>query len=474
MTGLVGTIRVFNHHINIGYTWLALIDFTLFLAAGAGGTLLYQLYSAGHIAAVHPNLAFQTLVFALVCSLAMVSMGLYEPRLREGVSGILLRAVGAFGLATLAMTLLFYLLPPLHMWRGNFALTASLAFTGALVSRALWTRLIDLEQFKRRVLVLGSGRTAAAISEKMRRRADRRGFRVIGFVRSPEDTTCSCISGEPLVNLDQPLSDYVRQHDIDEVVVALEERRDNIPQQELLRCRGIGVLVTDVVDFFEREAGKVLIEQAHPSWFTYGNGFQAAGRDPLGKRLFDVSMSFALLMIAWPFMLLTVIAIWIEDGIGAPVLYRQRRVGRNGRIFAVIKFRSMPVNAEGDGRARWATTDDPRVTRVGAFIRKTRIDELPQIINVMAGDMAFVGPRPERPEFVRELAQSINYYEKRHYVKPGITGWAQMNYPYGASVEDTANKLEFDLYYVKNHSLFLDALVLLQTAEVILFGKGAR
>jgi sugar transferase (PEP-CTERM system associated) len=266
----------------------------------------------------------------------------------------------------------------------------------------------------------------------------------------------------------------VRRNDIDEVVIAMEDRRDNVPQDELLRCRAMGVRVLDVVDFFEQEAGKVLIRHAHPSWFTYGKGYQRGDARNFAKRLFDVSMSFILLMVAWPFMLLAVLGIWLEDGIGAPILYRQRRVGLNGRLFDVIKFRSMTVNAEGDGKARWATANDSRVTRVGKFIRKTRIDELPQIINVMSGEMAFVGPRPERPEFVRELNETVPYYEKRHCVKPGITGWAQMNYPYGASLEDTFNKLEFDLYYVKHQSLFLDFLVLLQTAEVIIFGKGAR
>jgi sugar transferase (PEP-CTERM system associated) len=236
----------------------------------------------------------------------------------------------------------------------------------------------------------------------------------------------------------------------------------------------MGVQVSDVVDFFEREAGKVLIGQVQPSWFTFTANFRSGKLNGLAKRLFDVTMSFLLLMVAWPFMLLTVLAIWMEDGFGAPILYRQRRVGLNGRIYDVIKFRSMSVSAESDGQARWATANDSRVTRVGAFIRKTRIDELPQILNVMAGDMAFVGPRPERPEFVRELREKIPYYEKRHCVKPGITGWAQMNYPYGASERDTFNKLEFDLYYVRHQSLFLDFLVLLQTAEVVLFGKGAR
>lgn len=472
MTGLVGTIRVFNHHINAGYTWLALIDFVLFLAAGVGGTYLYSFHAQGVLAANIPELLLQSTLFALINTLAMLSMGLYEPRLREGVNGVLLRTLGAFGLTVAAMTILFYFLPHLHIWRGHFAFTLTLALIGALSNRAIWTRVIDLESLKRRVLVLGSGQTAASISARMRRKADRRGFRVLGFVRLPGED--AAITREPLINLQGSLAEYALKHDVDEIVVALEDRRDSIPQDELMRCRGHGIQVTDIVDFFEREAGKVLIEHTHPSWFTYSSGFQRESAEPLGKRAFDIVASFGLLMIAWPFMLLAIIAIWLEDGIGAPIFYRQKRVGENGRLFEVIKFRSMTVNAESDGQARWATANDSRVTRVGAIMRKTRIDELPQILNVLNGDMAFVGPRPERPEFVRELNDKIPYYAKRHCVKPGITGWAQTNYPYGASEEDTANKLEFDLYYVKNQSLFLDALVLLQTAEVILFGKGAR
>ncbi|MDP5052466.1 MAG: TIGR03013 family PEP-CTERM/XrtA system glycosyltransferase, partial [Congregibacter sp.] len=387
-------------------------------------------------------------------------------------NGILLRTAGAFGLMTVAMTLIFYVMPDLHIWRGNFALAAAIALVAALTNRLLWTRFIDLEQFKRRVLVLGTGQTAFTINDKMRRKADRRGFRIVGFVGQLGEE--SLIQREPTLTLDCPLSEYVRRNNIDEVVVALEDRRENLPQDDLLRCRSMGVRVLDIVDFFEQEAGKVLIRNAHASWFTFSRGFNRGDASNISKRLFDVSMSFILLMVAWPFMLLAVIAIWIEDGVGAPVLYKQRRVGLNGRIFEVIKFRSMSVNAEGDGKARWATANDARVTRVGKFMRKTRIDELPQILNVMAGEMAFVGPRPERPEFVRELNETVPFYEKRHCVKPGITGWAQMNYPYGASLDDTFNKLEFDLYYVKHQSLFLDFLVLLQTAEVILFGKGAR
>ena len=472
MTGLVGTVRIFNHHINVGYYWLALIDMLFFAASSYAGAVLYFMPLDGHVLRHMPALPLHSAVFAVVTTLAMFSMGMYEPKLREGVNGILLRTLGAFGLMIVAMSLVFYVMPDLRLWRGNFAISTAMALVAALTNRLLWTRFIDLEQFKRRVLVLGAGSTAATINRKMRRKADRRGIRIVGYVRQSDEQ--SCIEEEPTVSLDCPLSEYVRRNNIDEIVIAMEERRNNMPQDELLRCRSMGVRVVDVVDFFEQEAGKVLVRHVHPSWFTFSDGFQRGDANHFGKRLFDVSVSFLLLMIAWPFMLLTVLAIWLEDGFGAPVLYRQRRVGLNGRIFEVIKFRSMTTCAESDGKARWATANDSRITRVGAFIRKTRIDELPQIINVMAGDMAFVGPRPERPEFVRELSEQIPFFEKRHCVKPGITGWAQMNYPYGASLKDSFNKLEFDLYYVKNQSLFLDFLVLLQTAEVIIFGKGAR
>ncbi|MEE4278841.1 MAG: TIGR03013 family XrtA/PEP-CTERM system glycosyltransferase [Halieaceae bacterium] len=472
MTGLAGTVRIFNHHVNVGYYWLALIDMLLFGASMWAGTALYFSYSDEILTTSAPALPLQAVIFAVVTTIAMFSMGLYEPKLREGLNGILLRTAGAFGLMTLAMALVFYVMPGLHIWRGNFVLSGAVAFAAALTNRLLWTRFISLEQFKRRVLVLGAGETAATINRKMRRQSDRRGFRILGYVRQVGEQ--SLIEQEPTIALDSSICEYAQRNGITDIIVALEDRRDHLPQRELMRCSAMGVRVHDIVDFFEQEAGKVVIRHVHPSWFTTSKGFDAQNADRFSKRLFDVSMAFILFVFTSPLMLLTVLAIWLEDGFGAPVLYRQSRVGLNGRVFKVNKFRSMTVNAESDGKARWATANDSRVTRVGRFIRKTRIDELPQIINVMAGEMAFVGPRPERPEFVRELQEQIPYFDKRHCVKPGITGWAQMNYPYGASLKDSFNKLEFDLYYVKNQSLFLDFLVLLQTAEVIIFGKGAR
>jgi sugar transferase (PEP-CTERM system associated) len=256
--------------------------------------------------------------------------------------------------------------------------------------------------------------------------------------------------------------------------MALDDKRTLTPVDELIESRMNGVEVIDLVNFFQLQAGKILVDYITPSWLIYADGFQSSTTSMLRKRAFDLVTSFLLLMATWPIMLLTVIAIWIEDGITAPIVFRQNRVGLHGKVFQVLKFRSMTVDAEGDGKARWATENDSRVTKVGRFIRKVRIDELPQIINVLAGEMAFTGPRPERPEFVEDLAQKIPFYDVRHCVKPGITGWAQLCYPYGADASDAKQKLQFDLYYVKNHSLFLDFMILLTTVEVILFGKGAR
>jgi sugar transferase (PEP-CTERM system associated) len=346
------------------------------------------------------------------------------------------------------------------------------AFSGSLVSRSVFQSITDLNQFKSRVLVYGSGCAASTITRSMRRRADRQGFNIVGFVRVNGEE--AQVEGERIINLRQSLADYTQQTEIDQLVVALDNKREQLDTDELMKCRLQGVKVLDLVSFFEREAGKVLVDHASPSWMAFNQGFSSSPVSKMAKRSFDMASSFALVTFTWPIMLLTAIAIKLEDGLKAPVFFHQERVGQHGRIFRVVKFRSMRVDAEGDGQARWATRNDNRVTRVGSFIRKTRIDELPQILNVLSGDMALIGPRPERPEFVKDLAERLPYYEVRHCVKPGITGWAQLCYPYGASEEDARQKLQFDLYYVKNHSLFLDFTIFLNTVEVVLFGKGAR
>jgi sugar transferase (PEP-CTERM system associated) len=242
---------------------------------------------------------------------------------------------------------------------------------------------------------------------------------------------------------------------------------------ELLECKLAGVKVVDLHTFFERETGAVPLEYLDSSWLIFSDGFRRGLVSAWSKRVVDIAFSLILLLLLWPVLLITALAIMIDDGWGKPVVYRQQRVGEAGSPFSLAKFRSMRVDAEKDGPV-WAGQNDHRVTRVGAVIRKFRVDELPQLFNVLRGDMSFVGPRPERPEFVRDLDASIIYYRERHTVKPGITGWAQLCYPYGASERDSREKLKFDLYYVKNRGLFFDLFILLQTVEVVLFGKGAR
>ncbi|MFT4517700.1 MAG: sugar transferase (PEP-CTERM system associated) [Halioglobus sp.] len=470
----MATVRVFNHHVHTSFYWLALVDAALFMLAFYASTYLHFYFELepaqlGNYAQELPNRAAIFAVIALIC---VSATGLYVPRMREGASGVMVRTVGGFAVATGVITGIFLMLPDSSVWSGVILYAALLSFAANLTSRLAFTNLTDLDQFKSRVLVYGSGSAAATITSSMRRKADRQGFTIVGFVRV--DGEEPRITNERIINLRQPLAEYSKQTEIDQIVVALDNKRDTTPTDELFKCRLQGVKVLNLVNFFEREAGKILVDFASPGWMTLTEDLSSNTASKLSKRWFDIVTSVILLTATWPLMLVTAVAIWLEDGIKAPIFFSQERVGLNGKAVNVLKFRSMGVDAEGDGKARWATKNDSRVTKVGSFIRRTRIDELPQIFNVLSGEMAFIGPRPERPEFVKQLAQQIPYYHSRHAVKPGITGWAQLCYPYGASEEDARQKLQYDLYYVKNQSLFLDFMVTFSTVEVVLFGKGAR
>jgi len=470
----MATVRVFNHHVHTSFSWLALTDAALYFLAFFAGTYTFCALQ------MTPE-TFQTLLqdipgravmYTIIAMICLSAMGLYEPRMRERRAGILLRSIGGFGATTVLTGTAFLFMPEFDLWRWVLLYSVTFSFASQLVTRTAFSNLLDLEQFNNRVLVYGSGFAASTITSAMRRKTDRQGFSIVGFVRVQGEEPR--VTGERIINLRQPLADYARQTEIDQIVVALDNQHDDAPTDELFECRLQGVKVLNLVNFFEREAGKILVDFASPGWMSLTENLRSGSSNTITKRLFDILASFVLLMGTWPVMVMTAIAIWLEDGFKAPIFFSQERVGLNGKAFRVLKFRSMTVDAESDGKARWATGNDNRVTRVGNFIRRTRIDELPQIFNVLAGDMAFIGPRPERPEFVRELAQRIPYYNSRHAVKPGITGWAQLCYPYGASEEDARQKLQFDLYYVKNHSLFLDLMITLSTVEVVLFGKGAR
>src|SRR5215469_14404506 len=466
-------IRVLGQFVPVSIAVLAFIEWTIaFFALYAavcirfGVPLLHARDLEREFGPLWPRAA----VFASVVVVCLLAFGLYSGRQRAQLTGVFLRLTAALVVASGAMAAIYYLLPSLHLWRGVAALAAIFAGLGVLASRLVFARAVDQDIFKRRVLVYGAGISAGAIAN-LRRSTDRRGFFLVGFVRPPGENTE--VEAERLLDPAGDLRGLCERLGVTEVVVAMDDRRRGFPIRDLLECRLAGVDVTELLTFLERETGRVRLDVLNPSWMIFGQGFR---RDPLrlfSSRTLDVLASLAVLALAAPFMLLTVIAIKLEDGWRAPAIYRQLRVGLGGRTFNVFKFRSMRQDAELNG-AQWAQHGDPRITRVGAVIRKLRIDELPQVINVLRGHMSFVGPRPERPEFVAELSEKIPYYVQRHCVKPGITGWAQLCYPYGSSEQDALEKLQYDLYYIKNNNLLFDLAILVQTAEVVLLGKGAR
>jgi len=467
----VATIRVFKHYLRVPFLLLGTFEVAVLIASVYVAAYIRFETNTQLIGESIGPLLPRALVFAATINLAMIAMGLYQARLREGMSGIMLRTAVSFLVGGMGLALLFYIIPSLFTGRGTLALAGILSFFVIGTLRPIFFDTLDETALKQRVLIYGSGETAASIMRRLRRRSDYRSFTILGYVHLHGQR--DVVPGENVIRTNLSLLEYAREHEVDEIVVAIDDRRKGFSVNQLLDCKMSGIEVIDILTFFEREAGRIRIDMLNPSWLVFSDGFQQNFAKLVIKRVFDTLVSLVILLMAWPIMLITAFAIAIEGPWRAPILYRQVRVGEQGKPFKVLKFRSMRIDAESGG-ARWATENDSRVTAVGGIIRKLRIDELPQIFNVLAGDMSFVGPRPERPEFVLNLSERVPYYAERHRVKPGITGWAQLCYPYGASEYDAVEKQQYDLYYVKNHSLFLDLLIILQTAEVVLFGKGAR
>jgi len=418
-------------------------------------------------------IAIYAIIFALLVLLTSLSLGLYNPRMRESYRSVFRRLVLAVALGLAEFTLIMSLFIAEQPFATEILVAAAvIGFVLASLVRYLISAFDLLGFNKSNVLVLGAGERASIIERRMRRKVDRHGFNLCGFVVIERDSQAG-IQKERKISIEKgALLSFVLENEIDEIVVACDERRNNLPLEELFACKIRGVNIIDILDFIERETGQVAVNLIYPSWVIYSNGFASTHyvREALDW-FFNAAMAGIVLIALWPVMLITALAIKLEEGIRAPVFYYQDRVGLDGRVFQIIKFRSMRTDAETEG-AVWAVTNDTRTTRIGNFIRKYRIDELPQIYNVLCGEMGFVGPRPERPEFVQNLIRAIPYYNERHNVKPGLTGWAQLKYPYGASEEDSQEKLKYDLYYIKHRSFLLDLNILLRTVEIVLFGKG--
>jgi sugar transferase (PEP-CTERM system associated) len=461
-------VRLFKHYVPHAVLLLGLLDFVILMLAGEAGWLL-RLWQID--AKPDPDVGRlpHLLTFAVTLMLAMVGVGVYSVDALRSMRIGTARLVVAVSLGVMLLALVFFLMPSVGFWRSNLLYAMVLALVGLFAARLLAQRLLGLDSFKRRILILGAGPRAARISELANKEGS--GFQVAGVVAMNDGPVA--LPGSVNRGDIASLSDHVVRLGVSQVVLALEERRNALPLADLLRIKTAGVDVSEISSFLERETGRVDLDSLNPSWLIFSDGFSAGRRlSSTGKRLFDVVVSALLLLIFGPIILFTALLVKLESR--GPAFFRQRRVGLYGEAFEILKLRSMREDAEVGGKAVWAQKDDPRVTRVGAIIRKLRIDELPQAWTVLKGEMSFVGPRPERPQFVTDLEARLPYYAERHVVKPGITGWAQINFPYGASVEDARQKLEYDLYYAKNYTPFLDLLILLQTVRVVLWPEGAR
>ncbi len=463
-------LRIFRHYIPktlvlLGMAELLILFVSIYL--GASFTLSRGVGAASSADSGLP-LWTQALVFTAAIVLGMTAMGLYQ-RDQSGQPGaVILRLALSFACGFVVMGTVYLALPELMVGGVIFATALICSFVG-IASCRLLCMAGDNVPPGRRVLVLGTGDRARQI-ENLRRAPDQLDVELVGYINLGGDEPQ--VGPERLVELgSRSLRQIAEELHIEEIIVASDDRRKGLPIDDILECKMYGLHIMEAADFYERQLGKIRLDTLHPSNVIFADGFSQAVIKRSEKRVMDIMVSALMIVATLPIMVATAIAIYAESG--GPVFYRQDRVGRRGKVFTLFKFRSMRQDAESNG-AVWALQNDSRITKVGNFIRRTRIDELPQLLNVLRGDMSFVGPRPERPQFVAELSKAIPYYDLRHYVKPGITGWAQVLYPYGASINDAREKLQYDLYYLKNYSIFLDLNILLQTMQVILWGKGAR
>ncbi|MFZ5748331.1 MAG: TIGR03013 family XrtA/PEP-CTERM system glycosyltransferase [Pseudomonadota bacterium] len=461
-------IRLFRHYVPNAVLLLGVLDFLLLVAAAEIGWVVRAHQIGMDPMSIMTRLP-QLLSFALTIQVSMIAVGVYGTHAFNALRFATARLLVGVSLGVIALSSVYFLVPALSLWRSNLFYAMIASVIGLVFLRILLGQTLGSQAFKRRIVVLGAGARAQRI--KALSKAPGSGFVVVGYVAMSEANRAipEAIARDAIYNL----ADHVVLLNASEVVLALEERRNALPLKDLLRIKTKGVHVNEISTFLERETGRVDLDSVNPSWLIFSDGF-SSGRMLSGmfKRVFDIAASLALLALTLPLILVTAAIVKIDSR--GPAFYRQRRVGLYKQGFDIIKLRSMRVDAEAPGQAVWAEKDDPRITRVGRIIRKLRIDELPQCWTVLKGEMSFVGPRPERPQFVEDLEQKLPYYAERHMVKPGITGWAQINYPYGASLEDARQKLEYDLFYAKNYSPFLDVLILLQTLRVVLFPEGAR
>jgi sugar transferase (PEP-CTERM system associated) len=418
-----------------------------------------------------PSNLWKIALVTSICQLCLYYNDFYDLTLVHSSRELIVRLLQAAGAASIVLAALYFARPDLMIGNGIFV-SALFVFLLAILGWRLAFNSVtgSLKLDEERVLFVGTGETARKVARQI---LDQHAFayRVIGFIDDDASRIGERIVNPAIVGTPADIDRLIAQHHIDRIVVGLSDRRGKLPVEELLRAKMAGIRVEDATTTYERVTGKILIDDLRPSWLIFSDGFRVSRATRLMKRTIDLGLSLLMAIVTLPLMLLTALLVMLEDG--GPILYRQERVGENGRAFVLFKFRSMRKDAEQGGPPVWAKDGDERITRVGGFIRKTRLDELPQLWNVVRGDMSFVGPRPERPFFVEQLSHDIPFYQQRHAVKPGLTGWAQVKYRYGSSLEDAMEKLRYDLYYIKHLSVFFDLTIVFDTVKVVLFRRGA-
>ncbi|QNA90830.1 TIGR03013 family PEP-CTERM/XrtA system glycosyltransferase [Massilia sp. Dwa41.01b] len=464
--------RISNHYVSKIVSVLLVVEVMVLLGAAYAGAALRYMDIGGPMSVPSLDHFFTSAVaFALAVVFSMSAMGMYQLDFEEGLRHpFLMKLMPSFAMGFLILTLVFYVAPELSFGRSVMLLVFALSAIGIFTARMIFLKTSEARFLQSRIMFLGGGPLARECSDLAQRANRYHRYDIAGFIPGAGEELCVPQNNLLKVRDGDSLVKLARQYNVSEIVVSVQNRRGGFPIKELLDCKLAGLKVTDAATFFERETCQIRVDSIQPSWLVFGGGFDQSFVRLFMKRTFDLVCSTLILVLTFPLMLAAAFAVWLEDR--GPVFYSQERVGRDGKSFFVHKFRSMRADAERGGTPQWAAKNDPRVTRVGNFMRKTRIDELPQILNVFKGEMSFVGPRPERPYFVEQLIEVVPYYNVRHSIKPGITGWAQVRYGYGSSAEDALQKLQYDLYYVKNNSLFLDFLVLINTLKVVLFRSG--
>jgi len=459
-------IRIFNHYVHRAALRGIVFDLGLVLIAALAAVS----FNLGSINQAVPLAGTHVVSFAACLFVINSASGLYETSVSGTLGRSLARGVMVLLVALPLTYVIFGLLPSSFADRSSVQLSMMAGVSALILRRAYLAHSSGMPAKRTRLLIFGAGSAAQVVSQTLAK-ADPNAD-IVGYVAGPNERE-TAVPRQLLLESDGTLQQMAHRLGVDEIVVALTERRaGSMPLRQLLDCKVSGTKVYDLNTHFEKTLGQIRIDFLSASWLIFGDGFNQGAWRTAVKRVFDIVCATILFALSSPLMLAAAVMIKLESA--GPMLYRQERVGLNGRTFSIAKFRSMRTDAEKDGKPRWASANDDRVTRVGHIIRRLRIDELPQLINVLRGDMSLVGPRPERPFFVEQLTQEIPFYALRHSVKPGVTGWAQVRYPYGATVEDSQEKLQYDLYYVKNHTLFLDLVVLMETVGVVLTGKGAR